>query len=94
MNSCTKKALATYHIDDRLKVIFYRNLVFLLLFIDIVEAIKVTLIYRLGGGEGAAGGGMSAVFVQWKKGLTERPILALKCLKTMTTSTSLTTDDM
>lgn len=36
---------------------------------------------------------MRAVFAQWKRRLTERPILGLKCLKTMTTSTSLTTDD-
>lgn len=39
-------------------------------------------------------GGVRAVFAQWKRGLVERPISGLKCLKTMTTSTSLTTDDM
>lgn len=39
-------------------------------------------------------GGMRAVFAQWKRGLRQRPILGLKCLKTMTTSTSPTTDDM
>lgn len=55
---------------------------------------ETTFIYRLEGDRERWAGGMRAVFAQWKRGLTERPILGLKCLKTMTTSTSLTTDDL
>lgn len=55
---------------------------------------KAPLIYRSETDQERWDGRMRAAFAQWKRGLTERPILGLKWLKTMTTSTSLTTADM
>lgn len=59
-----------------------------------VEAIKkAVVVYRSERQRERWDGGMRAVFAQWKSGLTERPISGRKCLKTMTTSTSLIKDD-